>query len=212
MDKEDQYSPQFEEQLRISIHLAERAATKKQLAIIEKKMAGKKKPVYWRWMAAAVFVVVAGIIGVQLMQKPTGDHLFTNYYTTYPNVIAPNERTAGTNPNLSRAFSYYENKDYAKAVAAFETIEDSSIAPSLSLYIGISLLELGKEAAAIEQFKKTILAKSAVGDIAQWYLGLVYIKMNQVDLAKPLLLKTANTDNPFTDKAKHLCNDLSLLP
>ena len=38
MDKEDQYSPQFEEQLRISIHLAERAATKKQLAIIEKKI------------------------------------------------------------------------------------------------------------------------------------------------------------------------------
>ena len=45
MDKEDQYSPQFEEQLRISIHLAERAATKKQLAIIEKKMADKKKSI-----------------------------------------------------------------------------------------------------------------------------------------------------------------------
>ncbi len=212
MDKEDQYSPQFEEQLKISIHLAERAATKKQLAIIEKKMADKKKPVYWRWMAAATILFAALFATLQLLRGPDFNALFSTYYEPFPNTIAPVERTANADTGLSQAFAYYDAGDYEKAIYAFQQLTSINQRKDLQLYLGISQMALNQNEEARKSFEAVIANKGEMASIATWYLGLLYIKIEQPEKAKPLIQSTAETDNPFANNAQKLENELGFLP
>lgn len=204
----------MDEELKIStgIHLAERAAVKKQLQALEASIAAKKKRYIWQWAAAASIVVAALFTTLQLLRGPDYNALFSAYYEPYPNTIAPVERTANTDTGLSKAFAYYEAGDYEQAIKAFQQLQQSEQWKELQLYMGISQMALNKNEEARQSFEATIAAKGETAPIATWYLGLLYLKMQQPEKAKTFIKTTAETDNPFAENAKKLANDLGYLP
>lgn len=201
-----------ESKIATSIHLAERAAAKKQLQALEASIAAKKKRYIWQWAAAASIVVAALFTTLQLLRGPDYNALFAAYYEPYPNTIAPVERTANSDTRLSQAFAYYDGGDYEKAIYAFKQLQQSDQWKDLQLYMGIAQMALNQNEAARKSFEAAITAKGETAPIATWYLGLLYIKMEQPAKAKPLIQSTAATDNPFAGNAKKLGNELGFLP
>lgn len=195
-----------------SIHLAERAAVKKQLQALEASIAAKKKRNFWQWAAAASIVVAALFTTLQLLRGPDYDALFSTYYEPYPNTLAPVERSANADSGLLQAFAYYDLGDYDKAIKAFQQLKQSEQWKDLQLYLGISQMALNQNEEARKSFEATIAAKGETSSIASWYLGLLYLKMQQPEKAKPFIITTAETDNPFAGNAQKLGNELGFLP
>jgi len=195
-----------------SIHLAERAAVKKQLQALEASIAAKKKRYIWQWAAAASIVVAALFTTLQLLRGPNYDALFSTYYEPYPNTLAPVERSANADSGLSQAFAYYDGGDYEKAIQAFQQLQQSDQWKDLQLYMGIAQMALNQNEEARKSFEATIAAKGETSSIASWYLGLLYLKMQQPEKAKPFIITTAETDNPFAGNAQKLGNELGFLP
>ena len=195
-----------------SIHLAERAAAKKQLQALEASIAAKKNRYIWQWAAAASIVVAALFTTLQLLRGPNYDALFSTYYEPYPNTLAPVERSANADSGLLQAFAYYDGGDYEKAIQAFQQLQQSDQWKDLQLYLGISQMALNQNEEARKSFEATIAAKGETSSIASWYLGLLYLKMQQPEKAKPFIITTAETDNPFAGNAQKLGNELGFLP
>lgn len=201
-----------ESKIATSIHLAERAAAKKQLQALEASIAAKKKRYIWQWAAAASIVVAALFTTLQLLRGPNYDALFSTYYEPYPNTLAPVERSANADSGLLQAFAYYDGGDYEKAIQAFQQLQQSDQWKDLQLYLGISQMALNQNEEARKSFEATIAAKGETSSIASWYLGLLYLKMQQPEKAKPFIITTAETDNPFAGNAQKLGNELGFLP
>ncbi len=201
-----------ESKIAISIHLAERAAAKKQLQTLEASIAAKKKRKFWPWTAAATLLVAALFATLQLLRGPNFNDLFSTYYEPYPNTLAPVERTANADTGLSQAFAYYDAGNYEKAINAFQQLQSNSQWKDLQLYLGISQMALNRNEAARKSFEAVIANKGEMASIATWYLGLLYIKIEQPEKAKPLIQSTAETDNPFANNAQKLENKLGFLP
>lgn len=195
-----------------SIHLAERAAVKKQLQALEASIAAKKKRNFWQWAAAASILVAALFTTIQLLRGPDYDALFSTYYEPYPNTLAPVERSANADSGLLQAFAYYDSGDYDKAIQAFQQLKQSEQWKDLQLYLGISQMALNQNEEARKSFEATIAAKGETSSIASWYLGLLYLKMQQPEKAKPFIITTAETDNPFAGNAQKLGNELGFFP
>ena len=195
-----------------SIHLAERAAVKKQLQALEASIAAKKKRNFWQWAAAASILVAALFTTIQLLRGPDYDALFSTYYEPYPNTLAPVERSTNADSGLLQAFAYYDSGDYDKAIKAFQQLKQSELWKDLQLYLGISQMALNQNEEARKSFEATIAAKGETSSIASWYLGLLYLKMQQPEKAKPFIITTAETDNPFAGNAQKLGNELGFLP
>ena len=201
-----------ESKIAISIHLAERAAAKKQLQALEASIAAKKNRYIWQWAAAASIVVAALFTTLQLLRGPNYDALFSTYYEPYPNTLAPVERSANADSGLLQAFAYYDGGDYEKAIQAFQQLQQSDQWKDLQLYLGISQMALNQNEEARKSFEATIAAKGETSSIASWYLGLLYLKMQQPEKAKPFIITTAETDNPFAGNAQKLGNELGFFP
>ena len=116
---------------------------------------------------------------------------------------------------LANALLVYEKRDYRGALALFMDLpEDPAIEKIASLYEGISFLALGQSHSAIDRLQQSIAAteptpdpEAAIKDrelheIAQWYLGLAYLKDGEPDKARKILAQIVNNDGLFKRPAE----------
>jgi hypothetical protein len=150
----------------------------------------KRKIPLQRILAIAASIVLVGIIAINLL-KPAGSGLYDEYYSPYPDMLS----TRSINDaEINRAMEAYNSGSYAESADLLEAIESSDAL--VLLYLGIARMESNK----LEEAVNTLLPLSTderVGQQAQWYLALTYLKQGSEEAAKSVLRKIASDDSHY---------------
>ena len=135
--------------------------------------------------------------------------MYTEYYQSYPNVIAPTVRGAANDDLKSDAFFAYDNGNYTKSLQLFTTIYNTSKDDYALFYSGISLIELQKHKEAIVVLDKFNFSKdNQFSPLVKWYKALCFLKLNHKDKAIDLLKSLVSYDNSQQEMAKKLLDKL----
>ncbi len=170
------------------------------------------QPNFWlsRGLPLAAAIITFIMVGYLLIkEKPSSQELYVAYYETYPNIVAPLDRS---NSGVSvTALSFYENGDFEKARALLE--QEIVAAPDdigLQFYFGICQLELDNPDFAIAELKPIADAKHEIfGEPAGWYVALAHLKAGSVEEAKKLLVSIKNNkQNAYSKRATALLDEL----
>lgn len=196
----------FEKQLQAAIHASERITLKNKLAMLEQrpKVVPMRQKKWWYIAAACLFAII--VSAIFLLQKPDLETLYAEYYTAYPNVVAPIVR--GNNFNVDSAildaFVMYEKNEFSKAEIKFEQIYKTSNAPFAAFYQGICLQEMQKINESIIALQKITSTDREFYLPSKWYLALAYVKNKQPLKALPLLRTVAQSEHPLHTSALQL--------
>lgn len=170
------------------------------------------RPMFMRYAAAAAIVILAGILAVFLLQKPSDPQaLFADAYTlpTAPEQLAIIDSDSMQIESLRReAFANYNERKFKQAQAQFQSLLQLGATDDpdeLRFFLGISQLEQGKSADAIKTFSQMTTNVEA----AQWYIALAHLKTGDTESLKTTL--KAIIDDPehfYREKAMDLLEEL----
>jgi len=163
------------------------------------------------WYAAASLILLAAIGSTLYFSVPRGnstDTLFNEYYSA-DNLV---DVTRAGDANIVEAVIKFQGKDYPMAARLFDNIlqkDNGNIA--CWFYYGISCIETENYAKAEKAFNHIISDdQNLYIEHAEWYLGLTFLKNNQVSKAKAQFEKIAsNPDNFHRKDAKNLLQKLN---
>ncbi len=157
------------------------------------------------WIAStAIAAIIAGLVFLPQFLAPP------NPTTIYANYIAQEKANFATKGDgddlLLEGAAAFNDKDYPKAIQAFDNYlqitSEGRDAYKVKIYKGIAHLEEKESDRAIELFKDL-----KTGD-QNWYLALVYLKLDNAKEAKKYLEKIVNTPSNHASKAKKLLKKL----
>jgi tetratricopeptide (TPR) repeat protein len=158
---------------------------------------------------AASIAVIIGVFGVTRLFYNSSvtnfDDIFSQYYKTYQDDFSNRSDQLVVN-NFYMAFQAYENRDFEKAVELFSKVTeaDGSILMAY-FYKGISSIEIGNYAVAVESFEKVLKNTSnPYYPQAQWYSALTWLKLNNSENAKQHLSWLIKNDRFYGTKAKEV--------
>jgi len=192
---------EFHKSVQTAIRSNERAELKSLLSSFEKP---KQKSIWWQYAAAAIVVILAGVgIFSYINSGSNNEELYLAYYQTYPNVVAPNVRGENENTLKNEAFIAYDAEDYKEAIRLFSQIKNEEFAV---FYSAISYLELDENPNAIQILESGKFSDSLYPfeTYRKWYLALAYLKTNQKDKGKKILMELAESENLQKEKAIEL--------
>jgi tetratricopeptide (TPR) repeat protein len=168
---------------------------------------GTIRKIYQRvYVAAGSLVIIAFLLTMFLTNRNySNEKLIDLYYS--PAKVSVNFRTSAPDQDkLAQAMKLYENKQFEKAIAIFESIlskDESKI--GLNLYSGISYLELAKYNEANKNFQKILNNKpNAFVESATWYLGMCYIMTNERVKAAEQFEALASKDGYYKENARNI--------
>ncbi|MBN1951497.1 MAG: hypothetical protein JW801_09850 [Bacteroidales bacterium] len=134
--------------------------------------------------------------------------LYASYYQ--PAEMSMSFRAAGdvVDSELREAMKLYDRKEYSEAILLFEKIlSDDASRIGLNLYSGISHMELEEYTEANTSFRKIIDDRSnAFIESAEWYLGLCYLKTEDVELSKQVFENIASGSSYYKADAERILN------
>jgi tetratricopeptide (TPR) repeat protein len=152
---------------------------------------------YSRIAAASVVVLftLGMLLGNLLNQPLTADQLFEKYYEV-PEVTAPPRSDVEIDLLYQEALEYYSNEQFGEAMELFEkVIQLDNTNMEAHMAVGISNIETNKPRKAKESFTMIIEQEDNLYfDQARWYLGLCYLKMDNVDEAQSQFILVATDD------------------
>lgn len=162
------------------------------------------------WYAAASFILIGTISAVlffQTGQSVSNESLFNKYYSS-ENII---DITRGDD-NIVEAVIKFQQKDFALASELFKRIlakDNSNIA--VWFYYGISNIETGNYENSIKAFNTIINQNDNLYiEHAEWYLGLCFLKNNQVNKAvDQFQLIASDPDNFHRQEAKTILEKIN---
>jgi tetratricopeptide (TPR) repeat protein len=153
-------------------------------------------------IAALVLLLIAGAGAIILLQKPSPDKLFSDYFEAYPNIITVKSNATNT---LSTALLYYELKDYDSAIILLEKyLNENDADPAAGFYAGVASLANGQADEAIVRLKQVIEEKNKFSHPAKWYLALAYLKNKDPSTSLQYLQSLIETDDFYRDKSNQL--------
>jgi tetratricopeptide (TPR) repeat protein len=163
------------------------------------------------WYAAASLILLAALGSTLYFSVPRGnstDTLFNEYYSA-DNLV---DVTRAGDANIVEAVIKFQGKDYPMAARLFSNIlqkDNGNIA--CWFYYGISSIETENYAQAEKAFNLIISDdQNLYIEHAEWYLGLTFLKNNQISKAKAQFGKIAsNPDNFHRKDAVHLLKKLN---
>ncbi len=157
-------------------------------------------------IAAGVAVVTAFMF---LLRKPnySSSELFASYYAPYENHIV--SRGDGDDVILERAMSAYDNQNYQRAASLLQPyLEANPDERSVALYLGIAQMEISNYGAA-ETHLIEALNDPLYQQQADWYLALLYLRMDEKTKASQTLEKIVNMGDHYKEmEARELLRKL----
>lgn len=167
----------------------------------------------WRMsytIAASVLVITLAFLGYFLwVQNPGPESLYISYLEIPANNIAT--RGEAGKEALIRGMEAYDQQDYQLALDQLqEVLKDQPTHDGAIFYSGICQLTLAQDQNALDSFKSfDRLTSSEYYTPAQWYLGLVYLKMEDIQSAKQVLTKLQQSGNgKYAVQAEELLREL----
>lgn len=174
---------EFEIELKKIISIEERKKQKVFLQSVEKSIEKSHKT---KWLIAASILLFFGISGYFFINKSESEEkLFAQYFSSYPNVVAPITRDDFKKNSIEIAFENYELENYNVAVSSFDEmiIKEPVEIEIIQFYKAICLLNLNKTAEAIDVFNTNLTNSKTWKDKYLWYLSMAHLKNKNVDLA-----------------------------
>lgn len=197
----------YQENVKKAIKLNKRKQLKATLQSFETE---KKTTTHFaKWAAAASVAMILVSSYWYLTQLPDSNALYSSYYQTYPNVIAPTIRSETKNDLQSQAFYAYDNGNYKKSAVIFSEIYATEKEEYAIFYAALSLMESNKHKEAIKLFDSINTHKeSRFSYYVQWYKALCYLKLNNTTAATKILKQLSSEKNPQQETAQRLLKEL----
>jgi|SRR5690554_6936784 len=214
LNKDEKLRSEFDFQLevRAAIRKKEHKSLKKRLRRVESKASDKSS---FKWLAAAAAIIIllglTWYFGVSSKQNAYNG-LYLAHFKTYPNVVAPIERSQiNESPTLMQeAFYQYEHGEYEAAYGSFQKLYDREKSEYAAFYGGVSLMANGQYADAIVQFDRVQNGDNPEFEIAsKWYLALAYLKLGDKSTAIPYLKAVQNSSHALRQEAAELLKELN---
>lgn len=160
----------------------------------------------------ALLALLSIVMPHSLYSGKSSSALYLKYYCSYP--AAFNKRGVSTDDASLRwqnAISLYQQKQFNAALIAFESLSDLQKRNDiLDLYIGICRIETGDFVKARELFFNLSERKnSIVKDQALWYLGMIYLHMDDRLQAIQTLSKMNGNGSELSLRATKVLKDLN---
>ncbi|MDF1695530.1 MAG: tetratricopeptide repeat protein [Saprospiraceae bacterium] len=131
--------------------------------------------------AAAIFVAVMGTIWL-MNQTPSTEDLFAQNFEPYE--LSLTDRSSSDN-TLTTIEEVYASGNYNEAILLLEKAIQQDNRLELMLGLGISYVKTDQSAKAITIFKQILKEDNFnYEDEAHWYLGLTYLKSNELKNAR----------------------------
>ena len=180
-------------------------------ALHSRFMIKSTKNIAWKpYLAMAAVVLLAVVTVFSLLQPQSAEKaLFTKYFQPYPNVI-PFVRGADSYSIMENAMMEYEAEHYKNASALLSDIlvknPDHIMA---NFYTGLIDLILKRSTDAVPHLQKVISSyDNDFMEAAAWYLGLTYLRNDDMEKGKEIFHRIADQDGLFTEEAIDLLNEL----
>ncbi|NQY05306.1 MAG: hypothetical protein HRT68_03630 [Flavobacteriaceae bacterium] len=160
------------------------------------------------WFKYAIAASLALIISLSIFfSKESSEDLYVKYLDMeeLPSLVEREHED-----KLSKAYTYFENKSYNKAIPLFEKIvqESNEQKGTLLIYLGISYMEsneFNKAEAAFIELKESDLLDAPK---ANWFLALLALKQSNKEDAESLLKEIIAKNRYNSDKAVQLIEEL----
>ena len=158
-----------------------------------------------KWLVAASILIIIGLgfVFVKSNFYPSPDELFVENYEPYRNIVLPIERGENTNTIEYSAFVAYENGNYHKAINLFNSVPNSNTT-YIIFYKSMCYMSLNKTREAITLLKTIVDSKPEINseknfnELANWYLGLAYLNIGEIENAhKQFSIISNDKDNVY---------------
>jgi tetratricopeptide (TPR) repeat protein len=159
------------------------------------------------WRAAALLVVA---LSLWLLFKPSGAKSDRKLYAQYARAETFSlERGNETDSLWGKASSLFYDKKYTEAIVPLKQIIDSGkdSLQKAAVYFGFCYMQSGDNEEAEKILNKTRNLKNEVGEQAQWYLALLYLKTGRKDECLKMLKKISSSSG-YGNKATKLLKEL----
>ncbi len=199
-----------------AVKYLERKELKKELQAIHGKEIGASKTenksiitILKPYLAAAA-VICIGLLSWWLLSPSntsTNDIYVSNYA---PYKVLNNVRDAAQNAVVDQAWENYRAGNFEAAYLALEKLDNSEIDGQILIAKAISLNEMGLTNKAISTLAIVIENKDPfLLDLANWYIGLFYLKSDNIPQAKYFFQQLANDESADKHQAaKEILNSL----
>jgi hypothetical protein len=159
-------------------------------------------------LAIAATVVVALLITAFIFlrqNKLTHSDLFAKYYEPYIKSEEVFEITRSSD-NFYYAVKVFEAGDYVRAASLFMQLSDSSeLKVYATFYAGLNYIQMEKWEDAVTKLQEVLASgETQVNDVARWYLGLCFLRIDDSESARLQFEKLASTKNEFTARSKRI--------
>ncbi|MDG1144852.1 MAG: hypothetical protein P8N54_00010 [Flavobacteriales bacterium] len=136
--------------------------------------------------------------------------LFVSYFEVYPNVLSPVKRTISDENFVLDAMKYYDAENYVSAIEAFDKLLlNSDSRNQILFYKALALMTEGDYLTAQTQFELMNIESGVFVNQRNWYLALIFLKLEKCTKAKKLLKEVVEDGTSFSNKASSLLNELS---
>ena len=214
---EEPIDPKLHEDLNKAIRAHHFDTMKAELQSLEKAQSLQVRKSVWRnyfAIAASVLVIISLAWWYLLSSaQATPQALFAEHFEPMDNIIYPITRDLIPNqdtPIEKYAYQAYEQGKYASAIQLFESIPTTNRTLNQILYTNIAQMATGQYQPAITSLKQ--LANESDYEFqanAQWYLALAYLRDEQLEKSKTILIQISQTPNhPYMTEAKELLSKI----
>lgn len=197
----------FQMELQRAIQRDEKRKLKAYLRQQEKEVVKHKVNFLLLWKIAAVLIVLLSVTGLFIFESQTDyEKIYSENFKPYSNIILPRVRESNTiQENKTKAFSYYDNHNYAEAIASFEALYSKEKDPYIYFYHAMSLMANNQVQEAIEALESSDWQiPSRLEEQTDWYIALGYLKLKQKNKAIPYLEKVIERNQARTSDAKKI--------
>ena len=172
--------------------------------------AKNRRPYFFsgKWLAAASILLLLGITYFITIYNSASDDIFTDYFEPYRNVIQPIERGNALDNDKSKAFKFYENGEYKKAILLFTTLYQKTNESYYLFYKANALMKTNRVNEAIPLLDAYLSKKEMFTDKAQWYLSLAYLELKDTAKAKTYLNHVVSNKSYKLKEAKEILKKL----
>lgn len=135
-----------------------------------------------KFAAAAAIIITLG--GFWFFNKPTNEKLYAKYFKPDPGL--PTTMSSTEEFKFYDAMVNYKRGDYKLAIEKWETLlSHKPQNDTLNYFVGVAYLADKNEKTSIPYLEKTVQQTNSVfKNEAFYYLGLAYLKVDNIQLAK----------------------------
>ena len=163
---------------------------------------------FMKYAAALIILIAASILFFNVLNtSQSPESLYAAYYQPLDGTILTRDRQED---QTEGPLDTYNKGNYSQAIIKFkELINQNKSTPMTSIYLGISLLEVGKLNEARATFKEIFkkYPNDFSGQHAEWYLALLLLK-EDAEQAKEAFQQIADQGGMYENQANKVLEEM----